>query len=204
MFPTLAGSVVLGYNIPFLTKDGPFLNLTRPVIVGIFDGNITSWNDPGILSTNPFLAIILRNYSSSPNITSVKRFDSSGTTQIFSSALASFDPIFKSSFGTFQANLWPKPRAPGVSVVGDGNPGVAVKILTNTWSIGYLEKAVADQYLMPSASIINRAGNIVAPSVKGIRSAIADFSSVIAKVNLKVFSVNIVDGPSRYLLIRLH
>lgn len=195
MFPTLAGSVVLGYNIPILLATDPVLNLSRSAIVGIFNGTITTWNDPAILSTNPRLAF--RIASSSPGITTVKRSDSSGTTQIFTTALSAFNSVWKSRYGSFGSTVWPPVTSPAISLLGSLNQGVAIRVLTNTYSIGYLEQAIADQYSMRYASIINLAGSTIAPSVAGIRSAISDFSTTFAKVNPKVFFFDIVDGPSR-------
>ena len=40
--PTVAGGVVITYNLP----GNPELKLDSDVIVGIYLGNITKWNDP--------------------------------------------------------------------------------------------------------------------------------------------------------------
>jgi hypothetical protein len=47
--PMTAGSVVLSYNLPDVTKP---LKLSRAAYLKIFQGEITNWNDPLIAKTN--------------------------------------------------------------------------------------------------------------------------------------------------------
>jgi phosphate transport system substrate-binding protein len=90
MYPIVAGAVVLTYNIVGLDV-GDTLVLDRNIIAGIYLGNISNWRDPLILNINPTIAEKLPNSS----IYVVHRSDSSGTTQIFTTALASFSPVSK-------------------------------------------------------------------------------------------------------------
>ena len=48
--PSVAGAVVLAFNLPGFTGD---LNLSGPVIADIYLGKITKWNDPAIAALNP-------------------------------------------------------------------------------------------------------------------------------------------------------
>ena len=89
MFPAVAGAVVPIYNIPELL--GNTLVLSRSTISGIFMGNVKRWNDNRILKDNSGITkSILANLNAF--ITVVVRTDSSGTSEIFSNGLASFDP----------------------------------------------------------------------------------------------------------------
>ena len=47
--PTVAGAVVVSYNLP----GDPTLKLDGPTLAGIFLGKITKWNDPAIAGQNP-------------------------------------------------------------------------------------------------------------------------------------------------------
>ena len=47
--PTVAGAVVITYNLP----DNPKLKLDGPTLVEIFLGNIAKWNDKRIAELNP-------------------------------------------------------------------------------------------------------------------------------------------------------
>jgi phosphate transport system substrate-binding protein len=78
MVPMTAGMVVLAYNLPGVDA----LNLTRDAVIGIFSGEIRSWDDPRIQVSNPGVAL--------PNktIAPVVRRDSSGTTFIFTNHLS--------------------------------------------------------------------------------------------------------------------
>src|SRR5439155_19742413 len=53
-FPTVAGAVVLAYNLPGLATP---LRLTPEAITGIYMGKITMWNDKAIAGTNPGVAL---------------------------------------------------------------------------------------------------------------------------------------------------
>src|SRR5580704_9043432 len=77
--PITAGAVALSYNLPEV-KDT--LNLTPDIIVGMFLGTITKWNDPKIAAANkgvklPATAVLVAH-----------RSDGSGTTNIFTTYLS--------------------------------------------------------------------------------------------------------------------
>src|SRR5215203_4522004 len=51
--PETIGSIIVSYNIPEVPDKG--LNLTGPILAGIYLGEITKWNDPQIQKLNPDL-----------------------------------------------------------------------------------------------------------------------------------------------------
>src|SRR5882672_6847826 len=53
-FPTVAGAVVLAYNLPMVRQP---LKLTPEVITGIYMGKVTAWNDKRIAAANPGVAL---------------------------------------------------------------------------------------------------------------------------------------------------
>ncbi len=77
--PTVAGAVVLAYNVPGV---GPGIGLSGPVIADIFQGKITNWSDPRIAKLSPGVKF--------PNlaISTFHRSDGSGTTNIFTTYLS--------------------------------------------------------------------------------------------------------------------
>ena len=92
MFPALAGAVVPLYNIPELRAvSNVSLVLSRQNIADIFKGEVLFWNDSRILASNPVLRSTLIKISH--RIRVLVRTDSSGTSEIFSTALARFDPM---------------------------------------------------------------------------------------------------------------
>ena len=92
MFPALAGAVVPLYNIPELkAASNVSLVLSRQNIADIFKGEVLFWNDSRILASNPILRSTLIKISH--RIRVVVRTDSSGTSEIFSTALSKFDSL---------------------------------------------------------------------------------------------------------------
>ena len=77
-FPVALGPITVSYNLSGLGKP---LQLSAPVLAQIFEGKITTWNDPAILADNPGVTL-----PGTP-ITIARRSDSSGTTQYFSEFL---------------------------------------------------------------------------------------------------------------------
>src|SRR5208282_5733722 len=54
LFPETLGGVAITYNlVPFGLASSTVLNFTPNVIVGIYNGTITHWNDPAIAAINP-------------------------------------------------------------------------------------------------------------------------------------------------------
>ena len=108
LYPAFAGSVVLAYRIDEFKAGSPPLNFTRDLIVDIYQGNVKMWNDPKIVALNPavcslfscslclpplnYIQIQLASRLPAQGIVLVYRSDSSGTTNIFSTALKAFSP----------------------------------------------------------------------------------------------------------------
>lgn len=58
LYPVFAGSVVLAYRVDSLGENSPSLNFTREVVVDIYRGIITKWNDQRILEINPEVLLL--------------------------------------------------------------------------------------------------------------------------------------------------
>ena len=121
MLPALAGACVPVYNIPGFPSNLTLV-LSRSTITRIFMGKIQYWNDTAIVKDNanmPFLATFLHNVQH--KILVVVRTDSSGTTEIFSDALALFDPTGPASFNTLVGQgptpTWCGPKTDEVTVM---------------------------------------------------------------------------------------
>ena len=95
------------YNIPELQSIASQLILSRSTIDGIFTGAIQRWNDPAILNdngNNNAVRLAIGAIQSPINV--VVRTDSSGTTQIFSTALSSFSAAFASTVQASSTPTW--------------------------------------------------------------------------------------------------
>jgi phosphate transport system substrate-binding protein len=155
--PTVAGAVVVSYNLP----GGPTLKLDGETVAGIFLGAITRWNDPAIARQNAGVTL------PASDIIVVHRSDGSGTSYIFTDYLSSVSREWKDKIGTNTSVNWP------VGLGGKGNAGVAGQLKQSPGSIGYVELAYAKQNKLPYASLKNAAGNYIAPTIESVVEALA-------------------------------
>ncbi|HEY9909759.1 MAG TPA: phosphate ABC transporter substrate-binding protein PstS [Thermosynechococcaceae cyanobacterium] len=176
LVPTAGGAVSVVYNLPGVSN----LKLSKAVLPEIFAGRITRWNDGRIAKDNPGVNL--------PNseIKTVVRADGSGTTFIFTNHLSAINPYFKGRVGVGTAPKWTTN-----SIKGRGNPGVAQQVSRTEGSIGYVEYAYADQNKLQMASVQNKKGEFVAPSLD---SANAALKSVRLPENNRIFIGDPEDG----------
>jgi len=183
MYPMVAGAVVAIYNVEGITTP---ITLDRDTLVGIYSAKITTWNDPAIVALNPDLKDKLPNKT----ITVVHRSDGSGTTEIFTKALASFSEDWKKNVGAGSAVEWPVDKAKN-GVGGKGNQGVTAAVLSTPNSIGYVELSFALANGTPTAQMVNKAKKTVKPNAESVQAAMADFANGFdAKL-----TATIVDAP---------
>ncbi len=181
MYPTLAGAVVMIYNLPGVTQT---LTLNGAVLAGIYNATITKWNDPAIGAINPGLSLPAQ------AITAVHRSDGSGTTQIFTNALSAFSADWKNAVGAGTSVEWPVDKA-GNGIGGKGSQGVSAAVQNTPYSIGYVELSYAVANKINFASMVNKAGNKVTASAQSLQSAMNDFASSFTPQLTNI----IVDGP---------
>jgi phosphate transport system substrate-binding protein len=153
--PTVEGSVVITYNLP----GNPVLKLTADIVADIFLGKIKRWNDARIAALNPAVKL------PTTTITVVHRSDGSGTTGVFSTYLSRESDEWKTKVGTGTALNWP------AGVGGKGNEGVAGLVKQLPSSVGYVELVYALQNKMTFATLKNRSGNWVVPSLASTTAA---------------------------------
>ena len=164
--PMALGAVVATYNIPGL--EGTKLKLSGDVLAAIFLGTITKWNDPKIVADNAGVKL------PAEDIVSVHRSDGSGTSFVFTDYLSAVSADWKSKVGASTTVNWPG------GIGGKGNEGVAGEVKQNPFSIGYVELIYAIQNKLGVASIKNKAGQWVEPSLEGVTAAAAAASGKVA------------------------
>jgi phosphate transport system substrate-binding protein len=165
-FPTVAGAVVLAYNLPDWKGR---LKLTPEVLSAIFMGKISTWNDKRIAAINPGVTM-----PAAP-ILPVHRSDGSGTTNIFTMYLSAVSADWKNTIGYNTAVSWP------AGIGGKGNEGVTGLVRQQPGSIGYVELAYAKQNKLAYALIQNRSGNFVEPTMASVTEAIDGASDRLTK-----------------------
>ncbi len=162
MLPTVAGAVVLAYNIKEIDKAQTPLVLDADTVAGIYLGKINKWNDPAIAALNPSLPL------PKSDIIVVHRSDGSGTTAVFTDYLAKANETWKAQVGSGTSVRWP------LGLGGKGNEGVAGVVSQNEGAIGYVELAFARQIGLRYANLKNSAGNVVEASAATVQNAMAD------------------------------
>jgi phosphate transport system substrate-binding protein len=176
-FPSCAGGVVPTYNLPGLKST---LKFTGKLLVDIYMGKVSRWNDPAIAKINadvqlPDLAI-----------TPVWRTDGSGTTFIFTNYLATQSEEFKSTVGLGKQVQWPTGQG------GKGNEGVTAVVQQTVGGIGYVEQSYADNNNLLHGEMENKAGKFVKASPESVSAAGAEPA---AKMQGQILAADIWDQP---------
>ena len=178
--PTVAGPEVMIFNLGGVSK----LTLDGPTIAGIYNKQITKWNDAKIAALNPGVAF--------PNkaIVVVHRSDGSGTSYIFTCYLSKVSKEWADGPGFGTTVDWP------TGIGGKGNPGVADAVKGAAGSIGYVESAYAESSKLNFASQVNKAGKTVTASIPGVEAAAAEALQANLPADLKVSIVDSADPAS--------
>jgi len=157
--PTVLGAVVVTYNLPTLgdTK----LKFDGNLLVDIFMGRVTKWNDAKIAALNPGVKL------PDMDLIVVHRSDGSGTTYVFTDYLNKFSQEWKDKVGYATSVNWP------VGLGGKGNEGVTQQVKQVEGALGYVELIYALSNKLPYAQIKNAAGNFSTPSLESVTAAAA-------------------------------
>lgn len=157
--PTVLGAVVVTYNLPSLGDAK--LKFDGTLLVDIFMGRVTKWNDPKIAALNPGVRL--------PNIDLivVHRSDGSGTTYVFTDYLNKFSREWKDKVGYATSVNWP------VGLGGKGNEGVTQQVKQVEGALGYVELIYALSNKLPYGQIKNPSGSFITPSLETVTSAAA-------------------------------
>ncbi len=159
-FPAIIGATVIAYNLPGV-KSGELM-LSDKAIVAIADGAVKYWDNPMLKSVNPNINFPHK------KIVFARRSDASGTTWNFTFFLSSVSLEWRKNFGVKKSVNWPSNN-----IGGKGNPGVSSIIKQTPYSIGYIEYAYAIESNAKVATVENRDGYFVKPSMKTFQAAAA-------------------------------
>src|SRR3954470_24018446 len=157
--PTVLGAVVVTYNLPALgdTK----LKFDGNLLVDIFMGRVTKWNDAKIAALNPGVKL------PDPDLIVVHRSDGSGTTYVFTDYLNKFSREWKDKVGYATSVSWP------TGLGGKGNEGVTQQVKQTEGALGYVELIYAISNGLPYAWMKNAQGAFIEPSLKSVSAAAA-------------------------------
>lgn len=155
-FPTVAAPIVVAYNL----KGVKGLRLSADTVAKVFQGQIKTWNDPAIKAENKGKKL------PSTAITVAHRSDGSGTTENFTKYLAAAAPNVW-TLGSGATVSWPADTQ-----AGNGNAGVGQIVKGTAGAIGYVDFSDAKALKLSFASLKNKDGKYVAPSLKATSAAL--------------------------------
>ncbi|WP_204163749.1 phosphate ABC transporter substrate-binding protein PstS [Nocardioides solisilvae] len=124
--PNYVSPIAVIFNVEGVDE----LNLTPEAIAGIFNNEITKWNDPAIAETNPDADL------PDADITAVHRSDESGTTGNFTNYLGTVAP---DAWPHGEIEIWPIKAGEGAS----GTSGVVSAVTNGQNTIGYADASQA-------------------------------------------------------------
>jgi len=177
-FPTVLGAVVPSYNITGVTQE---LNFTPEVLVGVYLGRITKWNDPEIAKSNKGVNL------PGEDIVVIHRSEASGTSYVWTDYLSKVSTEWESKVGRSTSVKWP------VGLGGKGNEGVTGLVKQTPGAIGYVELLYAVQNNIPYGKVRNSAGVFVKADLAGVTVAAAAFS----KSMPEDFRISITNAPGK-------
>jgi phosphate transport system substrate-binding protein len=174
--PWALSATGIGFNVPGVKK----LNLSGPILAGIYFGKITKWNDAKIKKINPGVKL------PGLTITPVFRSDGSGDTYAFTNYLSKVSPAWKSEVG-FATSVGFK-----AGVGAKGNAGITSTVTKTPGAIGYISASYLIAAGLGAVAIENNAGNFELPNLKNIEAAASTVKSVPSSN-----AISIVDPPKK-------
>ncbi|MDQ7044348.1 MAG: phosphate ABC transporter substrate-binding protein PstS [Sulfurimonas sp.] len=173
-FPAVVGAITMGYNVPGVDT----IKLSRSAIVAIADGSVKYWDDTVIAKENAGVKL------PHEKLTFVHRADGSGTTYNFTYYLSKVSKDWKNNFGAKKSLNWPGDHHIG----GKTNSGVAALLKQTEYSVGYIDYADAKNNDIAMATVENKAGKYIVPTLASFQAAAAkasldpkkDFYAIIA------------------------
>jgi phosphate transport system substrate-binding protein len=161
--PLAAGAVVFIYHLEGIDN----LRLSREAYTGIFLGTIKNWQDPLITKENKGVEL------PDKEIILVARGDSSGTSQILTQNLSAVSEKFAKTVGASKEPVWPATISQeGRLIKAVANGGVAQMVKVLPGSIGYAEFSYAHLSNLKMATLQNKAGRFVIPTMHSFAEAV--------------------------------
>ena len=160
-FPTVAAPITISYHLTSVTK----LRLSGDTLAKIFSLKIKTWDNSAIAADNPGVTL------PSTAITVARREDASGTTTNFTKFLNEVDPT-DWTLGSGDTVKWAS--LPGTTRGGTKNGGVAQIVKQTDGAIGYVDLADATAAKLQIASVKNKSGSFVEPTVASAAAAVAN------------------------------
>ncbi len=154
--PTVAAPITVSYNLEGVDE----LKLSADTLAKIMSAQIKTWNDPAIKAENAGA-----NLPSTP-ITVAHRSDGSGTTSNFTKYLTAAAPN-SWKLGSGDTVNWPS-----TTQGAEKNSGVAQIVKQTSGAIGYVDLSDAKATGLKFASVKNKDGQFVQPTLEGVTAGL--------------------------------
>jgi phosphate transport system substrate-binding protein len=182
--PLAVSAQQVNYNLPSLPA-GVHLKLDGAVLAQMYQGTITTWNDPAIRHLNPGVAL-----PGTP-VVPLRRLESSGDTFLFTSYLSTQSSVWNKGIGYGTTVAWPSATR---SVTG-GNKGMVSECKATVGCVAYIGISFLNEARTKGlgwAQLANTLGNYELPSAPAISAAVASFVSSTPANE----TISMVDGPA--------
>jgi phosphate transport system substrate-binding protein len=182
--PLAVSAQQVNYNLPGLPA-GVHLKLDGAVLAQMYQGTITTWNDPAIRHLNPGVAL-----PGTP-VVPLRRFESSGDTFLFTSYLSTHSPAWNTDIGYGTTVAWPSAAR---SVTG-GNKGMVAECKATVGCVAYIGISFLNEARSKGlgwAQLANTLGQYELPSTATISAAVTRFASSTPPNE----TISMVDGPA--------
>ena len=163
--PLAISAQQVNYNVPGLNN--VHLNLSGPVLAGIYSGEIKYWDDAKIKDVNKQYGSKLPHQEIIP----IHRADGSGDTFIFTQYLSKSTPSWSSGPGYGTTVSWP---SVSTAVGATGNPGMVQTCENTKYSVAYIGVSFLNQTEKAGlgyAALQNKDGKFVLPTGATISAA---------------------------------
>jgi phosphate transport system substrate-binding protein len=167
--PLVISAQVVAYKVPGIKGN---LKLNAAVLAGMYQGTITSWNDPAIAALNPGVSL------PSTKVVPVRRSDGSGDTFLFTSYLSGQGSAWSHAVGFGTEVAWP---AVAGEQAAKGNNGMVSSCAAHPGCVAYIGISYLQQASaagLGEARLFNSSGNYVLPDAVSISAAAESFAEV--------------------------
>jgi phosphate transport system substrate-binding protein len=183
--PLAISAQQVNYNVPGLPP-GTNLHLDGQVLAQMYDGTITTWNNPAIANLNPHVPL-----PGTP-VRPLHRSDGSGDTFLFTSYLSTVYSPWNQRVGYGTKVAWP--AAPG-ALAANGNTGMVNLCHDTVGCVAYVGISfltAANRDGLGEAMLANTRGQWELPDQASINAAVASFVSLTPTNE----TISMVDGPA--------
>ena len=156
-FPIVASPITVAFHLQGVTQ----LKLNADTIAKIFQGEVSTWDDPAIKADNPDAKL------PATKITVVHRSDGSGTTSNFTKYLKAAAPT------TWKLDAGETVQWPATTQGAQNSTGVTAAIKQTDGAVGYADLSDAAKENLDVAEVKNAAGKFTRPTPDGASAALA-------------------------------